>query len=121
MSTSPARPGSSGTRRPRDSTRFRPIVKLANGDWLVGDHADRYTYDFHETEFYLADVRWIKLDIAKVQTKGALLDKVDLSKVDEIGFVDLTPGSGHGLGGFSDVGWMEVYGKPVRRDVQASK
>ena len=99
----------------------RPIVKLANGDWLVGDHADRYTYDFHETEFYLADVRWIKLDIAKVQTKGTLLDKVDLSKVDEIGFVDLTPGSGHGLGGFSDVGWMEVYGKPVRRDVQVSK
>jgi hypothetical protein len=35
--------------------------------------------------------------------------------------VDLTPGSGHGLGGFSDVGWMEVYGKPVRRDVQVSK
>ena len=103
---------------------FRPegtIVKLANGDWLVGDHADRYTYDFHETEFYLADVRWIKLDIAKVQTKGTLLDKVDLSKVDEIGFVDLTPGSGHGLGGFSDVGWVEVYGKPVRRDVQVSK
>jgi hypothetical protein len=100
---------------------IRPIVKLANGDWLVGDHADRYTYDFHETEFYLADVRWIKLDIAKVQTKGTLLDKVDLSRVDEIGFVDLTPGSGHGLGGFSDVGWMEVYGKPVRRDVQVSK
>jgi hypothetical protein len=100
---------------------IRPIVKLANGDWLVGDHADRYTYDFHETEFYLADVRWLKLDIAKVQTKGVLLDKVDLSRVDEIGFVDLTPGSGHGLGGFSDVGWMEVYGKPVKRDLVAAK
>jgi hypothetical protein len=37
-----------------------------------------------------------------------LLDKVDLTKVDEIGFVDLTPGSGHGRGGFSDVGWIEV-------------
>jgi len=37
----------------------------------------------------------------------------NLSKVDEIGFVDLTPGSGHGQGGYSDVGWIEVYGKPV--------
>ena len=88
---------------------IRPIVKLANGDWLVGDHADRYTYDFHETEFYLADVRWLKLDIAKVQTKGTLLDKVDLSKVDEIGFVDLTPGSGHGLGApRTSVGWRSM-------------
>ena len=57
----------------------------------------------------------MKLDIEKVQTKGVLLDKVDLSKIDEIGFVDLTPGSGHGLGGFSDVGRIEVYGKSVSR------
>jgi len=95
--------------------QIRPIVKLADGTWLVGDHADAYTFDFHESEFYLADVRWLKLDIEKVQTKGVLLDKVDLGKVDEVGFVDLTPGSGHGLGGFSDVGWIEVYGKPVSR------
>src|SRR5215471_21149130 len=49
---------------------------------------------------------------------STLLNRVsqtDLSKVDEIGFVDLTPGSGHGLGGFSDVGWIEVYGKPIKR------
>jgi len=94
---------------------IRPIVKLADGTWLVGNHADANTFDFAESEFYLADVRWIKLDIEKVQTKGLLLDKVDLSKVDEIGFVDLTPGSGHGQGGYSDVGWVEVYGKPVKR------
>jgi hypothetical protein len=95
--------------------QIRPVVKLADGTWLVGDHADAYTFDYHETEFYFADVRWLKLDIEKVQTKGVLLDKVDLTKVDEIGFVDLTPGSGHGLGGFSDVGWLEVYAKPVKR------
>src|SRR5215831_11544220 len=95
--------------------QIRPVVKLADGTWLVGDHADAYTFEFHETEFFLGDVRWLKLDMEKVQTKGTLLDKVDLSKVDEIGFVDLTPGSGHGLGGFSDVGWIEVYGKPVKR------
>jgi hypothetical protein len=25
------------------------------------------------------------------------------------------PGSGHGDGGYSDQGWIEVYGKPVPR------
>ena len=38
-----------------------------------------------------------------------------VSKVDEIGFTDLLPGSGHGPGGWSDVGRIEVYGKPVKR------
>lgn len=95
--------------------QIRPVVKLADGTWLVGDFADAYTFDYHEVEFHFADVRWMRLDIDTLTTKGALLDKVDLGKVDEIGFVDLTPGSGHGLGGYSDMAWMEVYGKPVAR------
>jgi len=95
--------------------QIRPAVKLADGTWFVGDHSDASTYDFRESEFYFGDLRWFKLDIEKVQTKGLILDKIDLSKVDEIGFVDLTPGSGHGQGGYSDVGWIEVYAKPVKR------
>ena len=94
----------------------RPVLKLADGTWLIGNHSDANTFDYHESEFYLSEVRWLKLDITKVQTKGDLLDKVDLSKVDAIGFADLTPGSGHGSGGYSDVAWIEVYGKPVKRD-----
>jgi hypothetical protein len=95
---------------------IRPIVKLADGTWLVGDHVDADTFDFNESEFYFSQMHWLKLDIEKVVTKGTLLDKVDLSKVDEIGFTDLMPGSGHGTGGYSDVAWIEVYGKPVKRD-----
>jgi hypothetical protein len=38
-----------------------------------------------------------------------------LSRVDEVGFVDLMPSSGHGPGGWSDVGRVEVFGKPVKR------
>jgi hypothetical protein len=100
---------------PEVNNEIRPVVKLADGTWLVGDLADAYTFDYHETDFYFATVHWLKLDIQTLTTKGTLLDAVDLSKVDEVGFVDLTPGSGHGLGGFSDVGWIEVYGKPVKR------
>jgi hypothetical protein len=95
--------------------QIRPVVKLGDGTWLVGDFADSYLFDYHEVDFHFASVRWMRLDIDSLTTKGGLLDKVDLSKVDEIGFVDLTPGSGHGLGGYSDMGWMEVYGKPVAR------
>lgn len=96
--------------------QVRPVLKLADGTWLIGDHVDANTFDYLESEFYLSEVRWLKLDMPKVQTKGTLLDKVDLSKVDAIGFADLTPGSGHGTGGYSDVAWIEVYGKPVKRD-----
>ena len=96
--------------------QVRPVLKLADGTWLVGDFADASLFDFRQTEFFLADVRWMKIDMETRSTKGALLDKVDLSKVDEVGFVDLIAGSGHGLGGYSDVGWIEVYGKPVKRE-----
>jgi hypothetical protein len=94
----------------------RPVLKLADGTLLVGDHVDSDTFDYRESEFYVSQVHWLKLDGPTVQTKGTLLDKVDLSKVDAVGFADLSPGSGHGTGGYSDVAWIEVYGKPVARD-----
>jgi len=94
----------------------RPLVKLADGTWLVGDHGDATTQDYHVVEITLADLRWLKMDMEKVVTRGDLLDRVDLSKVDEVGFTDLMPGSGHGDGGYSGVGWIEVYGKPIKRD-----
>jgi len=95
--------------------QVRPIVKLADGTWLVGDHADGTTRDWLVNEISYADVRWLKLDIARVVTVGNFVENVDLSKVDEIGFADLMPGSGHGPGGWSDVAQIEVYGKPVAR------
>jgi hypothetical protein len=40
---------------------------------------------------------------------------VDLSRVDEVGFVDLMPGSGHGTGGYIHVSQFQVYGRAVPR------
>jgi hypothetical protein len=96
--------------------QVRPIVKLADGTWLVGDHAEGSTADWIENEFSVADVRWLKLDAEKLLTHGNFVEKPDLSKVDEVGFADLMPGSGHGPGGWSDVARFEVYGKPVKRE-----
>ena len=39
----------------------------------------------------------------------------DLTKVDEVGFADLMPGSGHGTGGYIHLSTIEVFGKPVPR------
>ena len=37
------------------------------------------------------------------------VDNPDLSRVDEIGYVDLMPGGGHGTAGCTNVSWIEVY------------
>lgn len=96
--------------------KLYPIVKLASGDWYLGDRATTsLTKDWVTEEIPLTEVRWIKLDIANVVTKGNLVDKIDLSKVDEIGFADLIPASGHGPGGWFDLGEVDVYGKAVPR------
>jgi hypothetical protein len=97
----------------------RPVVKLADGTWLVGDHAEGASSSnsglFVESEFALANVRWLPLDITRVVTRGQAWVAADLSRVDEVGFADLLPGSGHGWGGFVNVGRVEVYGLPVKR------
>ena len=95
--------------------QVRPIVKLADSTWLVGDHTTGPSSDFDVDDISIADVRWMKLDIARVVTTGNWVDHPDLSKVDEVGFVDLMPGSGHGAGGYVNVARIEVYGRPVRR------
>lgn len=96
--------------------QVHPVVKLADGTWLIGDRAFGSTVDWHQSEFSIAELRWLKLDSAKVLTRGNWVEHPDLSKVDEVGFADLIPGSGHGPGGWSDVASIEVYGKPVKRE-----
>jgi len=95
--------------------QIRPIVKLADGTWLVGDRTTGPSADFNVDDVSIADVRWMKLDIARVVTTGNWVEHPDLSKVDEVGFADLMPGSGHGAGGYVNVARFEVYGKPVKR------
>ena len=95
--------------------QVHPIVKLADGTWFVGDRGDGSITDWRVSEINFSDLRWLALDIDKGVTKGNFVANVDLSKVDEIGYIDLMPGSGHGPGGWSDVGAIEVYGAAVKR------
>jgi hypothetical protein len=104
--------------------QVRPVVKLADGTMLVGDYAVTNTTTFLESEFAFTGLRWIKLDPERIVTTGVYgpvgeasswVENPDLSKVDEVGFVDLMPGTGHGSGGWVNVGRFEVYGKAVKR------
>lgn len=95
--------------------QVRPVVKLADGTWLVGDRPTGPSADFNEADVSISDLRWMKLDIARVVAVGNWIDHPDLSKVDEVGFADLMPGSGHGAGGYVNVGRIDVYGTPVKR------
>lgn len=94
----------------------RPLIKLADGTYLLGDFSEGNSEDWRTTEFYPSEIRWIRMDADRVTSYGNWILKPDLSKVDEVGWADLMPGSGHNQGGYDDVGAMEVYGKPVSRD-----
>jgi len=97
----------------------RPVVKLADGTWFVGDYGEGSPSSnstlFLQSEFAVASVRWLPLDISRVVTVGQSWVTPDLSRVDEVGFADLVPGSGRAWGGFVNVERIEVYGNPVPR------
>ena len=99
----------------------RPVMKLADGSMFVGDISSENVAMMAVSEFPVATVRWVKLDPMRVVTLGSpgpnnqIWATPDLSKVDEVGFADLIPGSGHGTGGWVHVGAIEVYGKSVAR------
>jgi hypothetical protein len=95
--------------------QIRPVVRLADGTWLVGEPYDGTAADFNEADVSIADVRCLKLDVDRVVSVGTWVEYPDLSKVDEVGFAGLMPGSGHGPGGDVNVGRIEVYGDPIKR------
>jgi hypothetical protein len=100
----------------------RPVIKLTDGNMFVGDVASQNPAMMLVSEFPVGTVRWVKLDpmrVVTLTTAGGAFNQIwaspDLTKVDEVGFADLIPGSGHGTGGWVHVGSLEVYGKSVPR------
>ena len=104
---------------------LHPVVKLADGALLVGSQtfsspqrpmmgANAFSGNFVVSEVTFDDQRWFQLDPVKVVVMKEV-GNPDLSRVDEIGFVDLMPGGGHGFAGCSNVSWIEVYATPRKR------
>jgi len=105
---------------------IRPVIKLANGNLLVGDLTFESVAKLSLHEFSLLNIHWMKLDPERVVTvpsgpvsgnpnPGIWAPAPDLSKIDEIGFADLIPGSGHGQGGYIQLAGIEVNGKTAPR------
>jgi hypothetical protein len=72
------------------------------------------TGNFVISEVAFDDQPWFELDPQKVIVKLEV-NNPDLSRVDEIGYVDLMPGGGHGTAGCTNVSWIEVYATPRKR------
>ena len=104
---------------------LHPVVKLADGKLLVGSQrfespqrrmtgATGFTGNFVVSEVTFDDQRWFELDPEKVVVKLEVFNP-DLSRVEEIGYVDLMPGGGHGTAGCTNVSWIEVYATARKR------
>jgi hypothetical protein len=109
--------------------RVRPLVKLADGTLLIGDQAEGSVADYHQYQISFSETRWLRLDPVRGVTLGGTWVQPDLSKVDEVGYFDVIPGSGawpsEGLpverqpappaGGWIAVSAFELWGRPVSR------
>jgi hypothetical protein len=108
--------------------RVRPIIKLADGTLLIGDQAEGSVADYHQYTISFSECRWLRLDPVRGVTTGGTWIVPDLSKVDEVGYFDIIPGSGawtEGLavekqpappaGGWIAVSAFELWGTPVSR------
>jgi hypothetical protein len=93
---------------------LHPVVKLADGTLLAGSLAISTDGDFLENEVAFNNQHWFKLDPEKLVTTVDVKNP-DLTRVDEIGFVDLMPGGGKGVAGWVNVSVVELYAKPTPR------
>ena len=95
---------------------LHPVVRLADGSLLAGSRTIDTDAQFLTTDVSFDNLRWYALEVPTLGVKAQAM-KVDLSRVDEVGFVDLAPGGGHGSSGWANISWIEVYAKAVPRRV----
>jgi hypothetical protein len=95
---------------------LHPVVRLADGRLLAGSRTIDTDGQFLTTDVSFDNLRWYALEVPTLGVKAQAM-KVDLSRVDEVGFVDLAPGGGHGSSGWANISWIEVYAKAVPRRV----
>jgi hypothetical protein len=93
---------------------LHPVVKLPDGTLLAGSLSISTDGDFLENEVSFNNQHWFKLDPEKLVTTVDVKNP-DLTRVDEIGFVDLMPGGGKGVAGWVNVSVVELYAKPTPR------
>ena len=93
---------------------LHPVVKLADGTYIVARRAVETNGEFLSVDLSFNDLKWFKLDPEKV-LPSVEVKNPDLTKVDEIGMAFLAPGGGHGTASSINLSDVEVYAKAVPR------
>jgi hypothetical protein len=87
---------------------LHPVIKLADGVLAIGSQAIQTGGAFLSIEVAFENQDWFVLDPEEVAVGGAVVDP-DLSRVDEVGFANLSAGGGHGTAGWSNISTVEVF------------
>ena len=91
-----------------------PVVKLADGTLVAGNRGITPDGEFIQVEIAFGGMKWFKVDPQKVVVTSEVKNP-DLSKVDELGFVTLQPGGGHGTAGSFNLSTVELFAKTSPR------
>jgi hypothetical protein len=94
--------------------RLNPVIRLADGTLAAGSQVINTNGQFLQVEVAYPGQQWYVIEPDTLAVKGQAM-KVDLARVDEVGFVDLAPAGGHGSSGWVNISWIEVYAKGVPR------
>ena len=93
---------------------LHPVIKLADGVLAVGSQSIETGGAFLSVEVAFENQDWFVLDPEEVAVGGAVMD-LDLSRVDEVGFANLSAGGGHGFAGWSNISTLEVFSNSITR------
>jgi len=93
---------------------LHPVVKLADGQLIVGDRGINTHGEFLTVEIAFSGMRWYGLDPVKVVVLTEVTNP-NLRKVDEVGLAMLSPGGGHGFAGSANLSTVELFAYPIPR------
>jgi hypothetical protein len=101
---------------------LRPVIRLADGTFLVADKFEPESTDWRDTEFQIADIRWriLEPDTVTLAPGSPWKERPDLTQVEEIGFTDMMRSRRYS-GGLTRIDYLEVYGNPVPRPAAQKK
>lgn len=96
--------------------QLRLVLKLTDGSFLISERYAAPAEDWNISEISIRDTRWRVLKILDPRMyEDALVEKPDLTRIDEIGFTDLMLGGPSFTSGTSRVDWIEVHADRVKR------
>ena len=93
---------------------LHPVVRLADGQLIVGDRGITTHGEFLTLEVAFSGMRWYGLDPVKVIVLTEVINP-DLRTVDEVGLAMLSPGGGHGIAGSANLSTVELFAYPTPR------